>query len=241
MHPPTTLCSFPNRPSVPPRPWPPAPTILLAASMNLSALGTSRTWKRTVFALLRLARFPQHRPPCLSTYNIAWTEQNGTTSFKSQAARRALEASLPGTGMGLWARRAISSAPRETCDTVAETIPTQGDLRTNPALASIIHEEHLGMCSKYTGWGFVLSPSPLPLKTLVKSAPGGDTERRGVGVVAGSRAPTGRPAHSQGLPAAAAQPQNLPFPPRESCRPVLGLQFLPDRVPTDRPGVFHNS
>ncbi|XP_039718848.1 uncharacterized protein LOC120602730 [Pteropus medius] len=84
---------------------------------------------------------PASRPPRLSMYNMARTERNETPSFQSQAARLALAASLPGTGKGPWARRAISSAPRGTRDIVAETIPTQGDLRTNPALASIIHKQ----------------------------------------------------------------------------------------------------
>lgn len=44
---------------------------------------------------------------------------------------------------------------------MAETAPTQGDLlTTNPALVSIIHVEHLRMCSKHTGLGFLLLPPP---------------------------------------------------------------------------------
>lgn len=79
----------------------------------------------------------------------------------------------PGQEPGSWALvwgpgqgGAISPSPREACDVVAKTVPTQGDLlMTDLALASVIHREHLGI--KHTGQGFLLLPPPLPLKASV--------------------------------------------------------------------------
>lgn len=42
---------------------------------------------------------------------------------------------------------------------------------TNTALASIIHEEHLGRCSKHMDQSCLLFSPLLPLKILVRSAP----------------------------------------------------------------------
>lgn len=93
------------------------------------------------------------------------------------------------------------------------------------------------MCSKRTGRGFLLSPSPLPLKTLVRSAPGRfDTQRRGGGQSARGAASSRPRAPSSGPSAAGAGAST-----RRAVGRRRGLRSLPDRVPTGRPAVFHNS
>lgn len=83
----------------------------------------------------------------------------GASLFRGQAA--VPRGPLAWTGMGAWAGKTISSAPQEACDVVAETDPTQGVLlMTNTVLTLIIHEEHLGRCSKHTGRCFLLFPLP---------------------------------------------------------------------------------
>ena len=135
----------------------------------------------------------------------AWTEQSTASWSRNQIASPSWPARLapawwPGQG------GTSSSAPREACDAVAETGPTQGDLlMIDQALASIIHAEHLGTGSKHMGPGFSLLPPPLPLKTFVKSVPGRATERRGIGEGRGAQRPRG-PAS---LPAKGAQRRPL--------------------------------
>lgn len=93
------------------------------------------------------------------------------------------------------------------------------------------------MCSKRTARGFLLSPSPLPLKTLVRSAPGRfDTQRRGGGQSARGAASSRPRAPSSGPSAAGAGAST-----RRAVGRRRGLRSLPDRVPTGRPAVFHNS
>lgn len=81
------------------------------------------------------------------------------------------------------------------------------------------------MCSKRTGRGFLLSPSPLPLKTLVRSAPGRfDTQRRGVG--RGAERPGGGQLTAEGSQQRPLGRGSWRLHP-ESCRPAPGPPIPP--------------
>lgn len=152
---------------------------------------------------------PTHPPPlpwALPSPALASSTRPavGASLFRGQAA--VPRDPLAWTGLGAWVGKTISSAPREACDVVAETDPTQGDLfMTNTVLASIIHDEHLGRCSEHTGQCFLLFPPPLPLKTRVKSAPGRETET-GIWGGRGAEFPQGSACSRPRAPSAAPWP-----------------------------------
>lgn len=60
----------------------PAAALLLAASVNPPAPGTARDWEHTVFPSASGSVPSALRPPRLSLFNMARTEQNGMPSFK---------------------------------------------------------------------------------------------------------------------------------------------------------------
>lgn len=90
---------------------------------------------------------------------------------------------------GAWVTRAILSAPQEACDSVAEPVPTQGDLllTSPPGVRHQLFTKSISEGAPNTGVGaFCYSPPP-PLRTCVRSVPDTD-EPLGR---AGSRAPRG--------------------------------------------------